>query len=235
MIDDRTIEKIAGLFLIIAVAAFSISAYAIIAVDIDRENMDFALNEINSSKELYATSWFANLIGALMLVPAGSALYIIFSNHDKGLALWTLTGLLTASVALIITTGIFFGLYFLADDHAKLGTQHAASLESVARALRFTGNTTWAGGVTLIGTGIIAISLLLIRDQRMPTPLGFWGFISGLAMFLGWTTVTPLPSNLDYIRLYGYYVTSGGGISVLAFLFLMAIWLFVKGTPIRLR
>ena len=199
--------------------------------DVDREEVRASLIAVNADRELYAASWFGTLIGGMLLAPAAGALYLVFRLHDRALALLGLTGLLTASVAFVAATAAFFGIYFLADDFALTGGAHADSIASVARAMGFAGYTAWAAGTTLAGTGVVSIGLLIVRERRMPTPLGLWAMAGGAAMLLGWSVVTPLPQALDDVRRYGYYITAGGAAGSLAFFVALAGYLLAKGTP----
>ena len=236
MIDDRAIERAAGGFLLLVVAAFAISIATFVQFDLDREEIRASLDSVNADQEIYAASWFANLIGGLLLAPAAGALYLVFRLHDRALAIWGLTGLLTASVAFVTATGAFFAIYFLADELALASGQHADSIVSVARAMGFAGYTAWAGGTTLVGVGVVSIGLLMVRDQRMPTMLGLWAMAGGGTMLLGWSVVTPLPESLDAVRRFGYYVTAGGATGTLAFFVALAAWLLAKGAPLaRIR
>ena len=236
MIDDRAIERAAGAFLLLVVVAFAVSIATFVQFDLDRVEIRDSLNAVNADQEMYAASWFGNLIGGLLLTPAAGALYLVFRLHDRALALWGLTGLLTASVAFVSATAAFFAIYFLADEFALASGQHADSIASVARALGFAGYTAWAGGTTLAGAGVLSIGLLIVRDRRMPSALGLWAMAGGAAMLVGWSVVTPLPESLDDVRRYGYYVTAGGATGTLAFFVALAAWLLAKGTPsARLR
>ena len=231
MIDDRAIERAGGGFLLLMVAAFAVSIATFVQFDVDRLEIRASLDAVNADQEMYAASWFGTLIGGLLLAPTAGALYLVFRLHDRALALWGLTGLLTASVAFVTATGAFFAIYFLADDFALASGQHADSIASVARALGFAGYTAWAGGTTLVGTGVLSIGLLMVRDGRMPTPLGLWATAGGATMLLGWSVVTPLPESLDDLRRYGYYVTVGGAAGTLTFFVALAAWLLIKGAP----
>ena len=231
MIDHRAVERAAGGLLILVVVAFGISIATFVQFDVDREEVRASLNAVNADREMYAFSWFGTLVGGMLLTPTAGALYLVFRLHDPSLAIWGLTGLLAASVAFIAATGAFFGIYFLADDFAQTGGEHAASIVSVARAMGFAGYTAWAGGITLAGSGVLSIGLLIARDRRMPTPLGLWAVAGGATMLLGWSVVTPLPQSLDDVRRYGYYVTAGGATGTLAFFVALAWWLLAKGTP----
>ena len=231
MIDDRAVERAAGGLLLLVVVAFAISIATFVQFDVDREEIRASLISVNADQEMYAASWFGTLIGGMLLAPAAGGLYLVFRLHDRALALWELTGLLTASVAFIAATAAFFGIYFLADEFALTGGEHADSIASVARAMGFAGLTAWAAGTTLAGTGVLSIGLLMVRDRRMSTPLGLWAMAGGATMFLGWSVVTPLPQALDDVRRYGYYVTAGGGTATLAFFLALAAWLLIKGAP----
>ena len=231
MIDDRAVERAAGGLLILTVVAFAISIATFVQFDVDREEIRASLQAITADQEMYAASWFGNLIGGLLLAPAAGALYLVFRIHDRALALWGLTGLLTASVAFVMATAAFFAIYFLADDFALAGGDHADSIASVARAVGFAGYTAWAAGATLAGAGVLSIGLLMVRDGRMPTPLGIWAMAGGATLLLGWSIVTPLPESLDDVRRYGYYVTAAGGTVTLGFFLALAGWLLIKGAP----
>jgi len=221
MLSHRVIERITGLLVLAFVVSFIGATVAgAVSIDASRGEIGETLRAIAQNPE--AVTHFSLVLAASVFVTLSAAgFYLTFRPHGRNLALlggsWFFAGGLLAVINDVLT----LGLVEIAQDYVAANGNHADAVETLAHSFAATGSVFLNVGRSLIGVGILAFGVLIVRSRAVPRALGWIGIAAGILYQLIW--FVGAGNVLGILGLIAHF-------SLLLLILVLGGWLLVPGT-----
>jgi hypothetical protein len=211
------IERIAGAFLLILVAAMLLSTN-VSGYDPSRDGFDGELRRL-ASIEGWQVSVYVGLqvLAGIGMLGAAVVLCLALRPHSATTALFAAVFLAAAGLVTLVTSAVYSTAAELADDYVAAGPQSADSVLTVARGYVLVMSTLVPVTILMLALGVHGFALITARHRLAPRWLGYVAAVSAASLLVG--------VGLEI-------VSSGDTVSwlmIMAGLVLLLVWLVVAG------
>ncbi len=148
-------------------------------------------------------------------------LLLVFSSHNRLLALMGTLGFASAGVILAVHDIPWFALPSVAEGFVAASGNEAASLQDTGRVLMLTANWGLSIGVTFLGLGALALGVLIVLTGAVPRALGWLGMVAVLMSVGAW-----LPRVDEDL----YWAFALLALPYMLWQLGLGVWLIVRGT-----
>ncbi len=199
--------------------------------DASRDGIATTLTDIDDHGTIYLLAWAVDLASVFVYVLLVAALYFLVRDREPMLALTFFAFTLTGAVAFVASDIAYSVLFSLAADFVEggAGGATAATVLEVARAVTWVGDLAGVAGLSLLGTGFVALGALVVWS---PQSGGATAAASSIPRWLGWLSIggglLALVVWLGTIDAALYIVPLLGFVGLMVFLMGLAVWL-VRG------
>jgi len=227
----ESINRVAGVALLLLSLGIIISVAADIGTTekdpFERDEVAEFLTDIHDNREVAIVGTAADVVtDAALSIVAAAALYLVFRERSRVLAMFTFALILGGSVAFMAADAAQVSLIVLAEDFAEKGGAGGIpagdeSILEIARALALWAFTIEQVAFTAIGVGLISLGVLIAWTSAGAGPapprwLGGLGVFAGLAVVFSWIgAATDIGIVLFII----------GALAMLLFLIILGVWL----------
>lgn len=167
MFSKRSIERLAGAFLVASLVAFFAHLVTLGPYGVGP-----------------ATIFCVFLYGLLVLLSA-IALYLTFSPHQRALALFGAMGFAAHGLFVVLACALLLAHFKLAQELAATGGAEADSLVAAARALELAMDRTRTSAFVLLDLGLVPLGALIAWSGAVARWVGWLGILGGIVGFLG--------------------------------------------------
>ncbi|MBI1885075.1 MAG: DUF4386 family protein [Chloroflexi bacterium] len=226
-------SRIAGLSLLLLAAALILTiAFSFGVTDanvFERDEVEEFLTDINGNEALFVLATALSIaVDAVIGLAAGAALYVLFRDRSRILALFGFAFILANGIAFLASDASNFVMLKLAEDFvekggpAGIGAGDAVILE-VARAVGIFGAMTAQVSFTALSAGLITFGVIIAWAPAgavtPPWPFGWLAVASGILGLFTWLIT----------------VTDGAFGLIIAHALLTLAWLILLGPWLLLR
>ena len=228
----ESINKVAGVALLLLSLGIIVSVAAELGITdkdpFERDEVAEFLTDIHDNRELAIIGTAADVVtDAALSIVAAAALYLVFRERSRVLAMFTFALILGGSAAFMAADAANVSLIILAEDFAEKGGAGGIpagdeSILEIARALALWAFTIEQVAFTAIGVGLISLGVLIAwtSEGAGPAPprwLGGLGVFAGLATVLSWIGAVSTDVGIAFFII--------GALAILLFLIILGVWL----------
>ena len=224
MLSQKTVERLAGLFLLVFVVSVVVSGVTFsvsVSADSARGDVTETLRQISQDRELFITGVAFDVLSNLVLILVAAALYLAFRPHERSLALIGTFGFLAAAVIWLTVDGAMVAMDWLAES-LRVGNVGAESVETSARAIAPIIDAGFPMGAVGFAIGVFSFGLLVAWTGALPRWMGAFGLAGGVVAPFGWLSL-PFPDAGNVVLFVGLSIA-------LFFILIIGAWLVLKGT-----
>jgi cbb3-type cytochrome oxidase subunit 3 len=222
------IDRLSGVLLLLVVVTSIVAAGLASGVDpvdsynVGPDKVGILLQRVADNQALHQAEIAFDLASYVLIVAFAGVVYFAFSPHNRPLALLGTLGLAAGGVILAVHDIPWFALPTIAAGFVSASGAEAVALQNTGHALILMAMWGLSVGVTFLGLGALAYSVLMVWSRAVPRALGWLGAFSGLLLSAGvW-----LP-RVDE-NLYSVFVFMG--VPYLLWELGLGIWLLLRGT-----
>lgn len=230
---DR-VNRVAGIALLLLALGIIISVVAEIGITdrdpFERDEVAEFLTDVNDNRELAIVGTAADItIDVALGIVAAAALYVVFRERNRLLALFAFGLVLGGAAASFAADAANVSLIVIAEDFAEKGGAGGipagdAGILEIARALAIWSSVTDQMAFTAISIGLLSLGVLIAWAPAGAGPvpprwLGLPAVISGLAVVASWLGAI----SVDV----GIALSIIGGLAQLLFIIILGAWLLL--------
>jgi hypothetical protein len=228
MFSKKSIDRLSGVLLLLILVTSIVAAGLASGVDpvdqynVPPERVGDVLQRVADNPGLHQAEIGFDLASFILTVALAGVLYFAFSPHDPVMALLGTLGLAAGGVILAVHDIPWFVLPSIAGDFVSASGIEAVALQYTGHVIIFTAMWGLSVGVTFLGLGALAYSVLMVWSKAVPRPLGWLGVVAGLLLSAGvW-----LPRIDESL----YTVFTLLGIPYVLWELGLGVWLLSRGT-----
>ena len=226
MSSKKGIERFSGILLLLMLVTSILGGIFAGGVGTDynvpADEVGAVLELVAGNQGLHQAEIGFDLASFVILVALSGALYLVFSPHNRLLALLGTLGLTAGGIILAVHDIFWFVFPSVAKDFVSANGSQADVLLEIGRIIMLTANWGLSVGITFMGLGIFAYGVLMIRNRAVLRALGWLGAVAGILAFAG----TWLP-RVD-VNLYAVWIALSS--PILLWEIGLGLWLLIKGT-----
>lgn len=237
MLSKITIERTAGVLLLLIVALFAALTFVEFGLDVSQEHFREGFRDkIVQNQDRFAAGLVLSSVMSVVMIGAAGALYSTFRPHEPTLATVGAYGLLAGGVLLLAGAGSGVALHDLAGEWSATGGAQAEQVLTSARAVALVFAFFANIAFFLLFGGVSAFGALIAWTGAIPRWLGWLAVFSGVLQALSLTVGLVTGALWDMVMgsaigtgLFSYLIF-GSFFSAVLWLLITGGWLLVRGT-----
>ena len=166
MFSTRSIERLAGAFLVVGLAAF-------------------LAHGLTLDQGVVPMTVLLVLVYGFMIILSALLVYLIFHSHERTLALFGAFGLAAHGVFAVLVCALLLTQLEFAQEFGATGGAEPDSVAAAARALALTMNMIRAFTFLFLGLGLVPLGVLIAWSGAVARWLGWLGVVASVLGFLG--------------------------------------------------
>ena len=166
MLSKRTIERLAGAFLVAGLVAF-------------------LAHGLTLDQGVVPMTVLLVLVYGFMIILSALLVYLIFHSHERTLALLGAFGLAAHGLVVVLGCALLLVQLEFAQEFGATGGAETGSAAAAARALALTMNMIRAFTFLFLGLGLVPLGVLIAWSGAVARWVGWLGVVAGVLGFLG--------------------------------------------------